>query len=277
MHGNFLLPANASVPLIYVVDLLRSGQSYSTRYVTVRQSHAASQNSNDPGDIVYVCLCSFQKSEKGVLEHQPQYPHYFDTLSNVPESHPLVQDVDVPWWEEYAKKTGHISQYQGVEVRKVNMVDWNAQKPLHKRRQLHLYKFVGSIPEEDINLHLCGHLYASDRSSLLTLINAAGVSDRIAHLATITHTVIFHRDARKTASFSQCQPFSTEGESKNDGWFLLESFNDRTGGGRGFYRARIWDMKSLVLVASIMQDGVVRVKQDVKRLEKGYSTSGVKL
>ena len=63
LHGYFLRPGDASLPVVYSVDRVRDGGSFSTRRVTAIQK----------GQPIFTCSASFQYDEEG-FEHQAQMP-----------------------------------------------------------------------------------------------------------------------------------------------------------------------------------------------------------
>src|SRR5512135_814547 len=77
MHAYFLLPGDPKVPIIYDVDRMRDGKSFTTRRVTARQH----------GHPIFSMLVSFHADEPG-LEHQAQMP-------DVPPPEKLPSDAEV--------------------------------------------------------------------------------------------------------------------------------------------------------------------------------------
>jgi len=63
MHAYFLLPGDPKVPIIYDVDRIRDGKSFTTRNVTARQH----------GHPIFSMLVSFHTDEEG-LDHQAKMP-----------------------------------------------------------------------------------------------------------------------------------------------------------------------------------------------------------
>src|SRR5271169_4786295 len=63
MHAYFLLPGDPKVPIIYDVDRIRDGKSFTTRRVTARQH----------GQPIFSMLVSFHSDEPG-LHHQAKMP-----------------------------------------------------------------------------------------------------------------------------------------------------------------------------------------------------------
>src|SRR5690349_17395028 len=77
MHAYFLLPGDPKVPIIYDVDRIRDGKSFTTRRVTARQH----------GHPIFSMLVSFHADEAG-LEHEAKMP-------NVPKPEELPSEYDV--------------------------------------------------------------------------------------------------------------------------------------------------------------------------------------
>ena len=84
MHGYFILPGNINVPIIYEVDNLRDGGSFSTRRVIAYQNNKA----------IFNMAASFQLNQKG-LEHQMKIPNVKkpDKLINVQE---IKREENIP-------------------------------------------------------------------------------------------------------------------------------------------------------------------------------------
>ena len=79
-----------------------------------------------------------------------------------------------------------------LEMRRADCGTSNAGKRAEEYRQLHYYRLVGDVSRREPNLHAAAHLYASDRNSLFLISNAVGFADRIAKIASLGHSVIFH-------------------------------------------------------------------------------------
>src|SRR5258708_28954767 len=77
MHAYFLLPGDPKIPIIYDVDRMRDGGSFTTRRVTARQH----------GHPIFSMLVSFHVVEEG-LTHQAQMP-------NVPPPEKLPSESDI--------------------------------------------------------------------------------------------------------------------------------------------------------------------------------------
>lgn len=140
----------------------------------------------------------------------------------------------------------------------MNMTPYNSNQPPHglaretiDYRQLQYYRVIGNIPREDVNLHACAHLYASDRNSMFLVTNALGIGDGFGRMASLSHTVILHVGAEGLLMVDQ------KGEGR---WFCQEAWTERSGGGRGLHVSRLWDEMG-VHVGSTWQDGMLRLKK----------------
>lgn len=94
-------------------------------------------------------------------------------LDNVkPMDHEEMPGTDAPWYWEYQRRNGgYTDPFPGLHLRKVNMERYNSDKPPLERRNLKYYAVIGSMPsiKDDPNMHICAHLYASDRNSLFVM------------------------------------------------------------------------------------------------------------
>ncbi len=64
MHGYFILPGDINIPIVYEVDKIRNGGSFTTRRVVAFQNNKA----------IFNMSASFQKKEKG-FDHQVSMPN----------------------------------------------------------------------------------------------------------------------------------------------------------------------------------------------------------
>jgi acyl-CoA thioesterase len=133
--------------------------------------------------------------------------------------------------------------FPGLEIRRADCGAYNAGKRAEEYRQLHYYRLVGDVSRREPNLHAAAHLYASDRNGLFLISNAVGFADRLAKIASLGHSVIFHTDA---------EGMLLEG----NGWWTQEAWTPRSGGGRGVHESKLWSPNG-VDVATTLQDGLV--------------------
>ena len=81
-HGYFILPGDLAAPIVYFVDRLRDGRSFTTRRVTAIQH----------GQAIFNCSVSFHVEEPG-LSHQPVMPH--GTCSRAPNAATLGSSAGI--------------------------------------------------------------------------------------------------------------------------------------------------------------------------------------
>lgn len=165
--------------------------------------------------------------------------------------------MDVPFYRERRAKTGINDAFPGLECRKVDMATYN--KDLHPldRRQLIFYRTIGDMPD-DPNLHLCAHLYASDRNSLYIVANHLDLGDTFTQMSSLAHTVIFHSPA-EDLMFGKMTPDSSSSpmDDSSGKWFCMEMWGTRVGSGRTMYQCRIWDSRGRHGLTAV-QDGLLR-------------------
>lgn len=225
LHSYFLRPGDTSVPIVYDVDSVRDGRSFSTRRVLARQH----------GRPIYGMTASFQRPEEG-LEHQDVMP---DTPA--PEDCPDLlraarPDDDPEMWQR---------EWSALDIR------WAgdsrpggplADDPKHPARA-RLWMRVNGTLSDDPLLHQAVFTYASD----MTLLGASLVPHRIyissaqMQAASLDHTIWFHR------------PF------RADEWFLYDQTSPSASGGRGLSIARTYTQDGR-LVATVAQEGLIRLR-----------------
>lgn len=151
---------------------------------------------------------------------------------------------------------------------------YNANKPPLDKKNLKYYsvRHPETMPSvhSDPNLHLCAHLYASDRNSLFVISNHLGVGNDYSQIASLSHTVIFHTDHCAPEEFSMLDP--STGQAR---WFVQEAWTGGARHGRGLHETRIWKDEDGFQIASSIQDGMMRLKQDDGEGKAGFSPEGM--
>ena len=224
LHGYFILPGDLTAPIVYFVDRLRDGSSFSTRQVTAIQH----------GRAIFSLSASFQIAESG-FEHQSEMP-------DVPPPEELANELDLirAMAERIPESLrGVITQDRPIDFRPVDPID-----PFHpdKRRPVrHLWlRAVDRLPDDPL-VHQATLAYASDYGLLGTALLPHGVAPRSPSLqiATLDHAFWAHR------------PF------RADEWLLYAMDSPVTAGARGFTRGTIFTRDGQ-LVASVAQEGLLR-------------------
>lgn len=226
LHSYFLRPGDTTVPIVYDVENLRDGSSFSTRRVVARQH----------GRPIYIQSSSFQVDEPG-LEHQDRIPSVVAPEEGMPLSE-LIARRDTGRPGEWEREWGVLDiRYVGNSA--VGGLD-AAEDPTRPTRAQLWVRVDGTLPDDRVT-QAAAFTYASD----LTLIGSALVPhDKYVtapgmQVASLDHTLWFHR------------PF------RADDWWLYDQFSPSASGARGLALARVF-ARSGELVASVAQEGLIR-------------------
>lgn len=245
--GWFLLPGLLDLPFVYKVHNIRDGRSYCTRIVNVTQASGKGA--------CFTCTCSFKTDETSDLDVQEPMDLWtkYDSVLNGKraEDFPEAPGMDVPSYHELLRNGHPNDKFPGLTMKRVDMSVYNDQREPLNRRQLIFYKPIGEL-SPDLNLHMCAHLYASDRNSLFIAANHLGLGGSFSQMGSLAHTVTFHSPLKDL----QLDKYGS-GLSR-DNWFCKEDRTDRASVGRGMFHSRVFSPDG-VHVISIMQDGMMRV------------------
>ncbi|ACY99275.1 MULTISPECIES: acyl-CoA thioesterase [Thermomonospora] len=235
LHAYFIRPGDPLVPIVYTVDRVRDGRSFTTRRVTAIQH----------GRAIFTLSASFQVPEEGPehLAPMPEAPH--------PETLPTGKErLTALWGEEAAEK---LTRRNPFDVRHVTPMTWEAARDpkLATDRSLVWLKVDGELPDDPM-LHLCLMTYASDLTLLDTVLLRHGLAwgDSRTIGASLDHAMWFH------------------GPFRADEWLLYAQDTPFAGGARGLARGQVFTADGR-LVVSVMQEGMVRVSDASKAPEVG--------
>ena len=243
--------------------MIRDGRSYATRIVNVTQAQGKG--------FCFTCTCSFKRPEDSPLDVQEKvdlWSKYEDVLGgNKPSDFEECPGMDVPWYWRRRRETGLNDAFPGLTARKVDMQRYNESRHPLDRRQLILYRTLGNLPN-DPNMHLCAHLYASDRNSLYIVANHLDIGDVWTQMGSLVHSVTFHSGMDemwfRPASENQSPLDDPDGR-----WYCKEDRTDRVANGRAVFSSKVWS-SSGTHVASVSQDGMIRVtKKSTASPEEG--------
>jgi len=226
LHAYFLLGGDPKVPIIYHVDRIRDGGSFTTRRVTAIQH----------GRPIFTMAVSFHAPETG-FEHQIEMPKVAQPEELPSEEElkarllPILPDVMRLYWE----------RDRPIELRPVDLSRFFCKEKLEPKQYI-WFRANGALPD-NFRLHQCVLAYASDFSLLDTALVAHGRSlfEPDLMLASLDHAVWFHR------------PF------KADEWLLYAMDSPSAQAARGFCRGSIFSRDG-TLVASVAQEGLIREK-----------------
>lgn len=229
VHGYFILPGDLEAPIVYFVDRLRDGRSFTTRRVTAIQH----------GQAIFNLSASFHVTEPGV-EHQVPMPE-------VPAPESLPRELDLI--REMADRIPEplrelLTQDRPIDMRPVDpMLPFASAPPREGRRYVWL-RTVETVPG-DLMIQHAILAYASDYGLISTALLPHGLSYRSPGLqmASLDHSLWLHR------------PFRV------DEWLLYAMDSPVAYGARGFARGMIYTRDG-TLVASVAQEGLIRVKGD---------------
>jgi acyl-CoA thioesterase-2 len=227
MHAYFLLPGDPKVPLIYDVDRIRDGKSFTTRRVTARQH----------GHPIFSMLVSFHEREDG-FDHQAEMPDV-----TPPEELPdeaRMRSRLLPQMPDPVRR--YYERERPIEMRPVEFDRYAGRKYPDGRFNL-WFRATGRLPD-DLAVHQCVLAYASD----LTLLDAAltrhgrTLFENEFMAASLDHALWLHR------------PF------RADEWLLYAQDSPNLHGSRGLARGLIFTRDG-TLVASVAQEGLVRLRR----------------
>ena len=221
-HGYFILPGDLAAPIVYFVDRLRDGRSFTTRRVTAIQH----------GQAIFNLSASFHVKEEGP-EHQSPMPDVPDPESLTPELE-LIREraAGIP---EPLRSV--LTQDRPIDVRPIEPRAEDRRLPLRHA----WFRADGRLPD-DLSTHQAVLAYASDYGLLVTALQPHGIKYRAPglQLASLDHSLWMHR------------PF------RADEWLLYTTDSPVTSGARGFVRGTIHS-RTGELVASVAQEGLIRV------------------
>ncbi|MDD1015509.1 MULTISPECIES: acyl-CoA thioesterase II [Pseudomonas] len=228
LHGYFLRPGDASMPVVYSVDRVRDGGSFSTRRVTAIQK----------GQTIFTCSASFQYDEEG-FEHQSQMPSVVGP-ENLPSEVELAKRMADRLPETIRDK---MLCAKPIEMRPVTAVDPFNPKPGEPVKYV-WFRADGNLPDVPA-LHKYMLAYASDFGLLTTSLLPHGKSvwQKDMQIASLDHALWFHGDLRA------------------DQWLLYAMDSPWAGNARGFARGNIYNQAGQ-LVASSCQEGLIRHRKD---------------
>jgi acyl-CoA thioesterase-2 len=227
LHAYFLRAGDPAVPIIYEVDRIRDGGSFSTRRVVAIQH----------GHAIFSMAASFHKQEEG-LEHQismPDVPPPEDLPSEAELKQRLVDRLPEPvraYWQHE----------RPIEIRPVDLSRYLSPGTQAPSQQVWI-RATGDLGD-DLALHQCVLAYASDFTLLDTALIAHGrfVFDPTLMLASLDHAVWFH------------EPF------RADDWLLYAQDSPSSGAGRAFCRGTLFTRDGR-MVASTAQEGLIRQRK----------------
>jgi acyl-CoA thioesterase II len=234
LHAYFLLGGDPKVPIIYEVDRIRDGKSFTTRNVKAIQH----------GRAIFSMSVSFHIAEPG-LTHQFKMP-------DVPKPDALPGEAELkeriyPRLPEPARR--YYERERPIEFKPVEFSRYLGEKSDTGRFDVWI-RTTGKLPDEPA-IHQCVLAYASDMMLLDAALIPHGrsVFSEDIMAASLDHALWFHR------------PF------RADEWLLYAQDSPSLADSRGFSRGLIF-AEDGTLVASVAQEGLLRQRRRANTQER---------
>jgi acyl-CoA thioesterase-2 len=232
LHAYFLLPGDPRTPIVYEVERIRDGRSFTTRRVKAIQH----------GRAIFATTVSYQVAEEGLV-HQPAMPAVAGP-EGLLDGKALAAASGTGMPEAIA---AYFGRERPIDLRPV---DLNRYIPAGTGGRppepvFNVWLRAASALPDDQALHRAVLAYASDMTLLdVSLIpHGRSVFDPTIQAASLDHALWFHRPV------------------KIDDWLLYAQDSPAAGGARGFAHGQIFD-RAGNLVASVAQEGLIRRIKD---------------
>ncbi|MFC9835361.1 acyl-CoA thioesterase [Rhodococcus sp. NPDC127530] len=222
LHAHFLLGGDTQIPIVYEVENLRDGGSFSSRRVTARQH----------GDLIFHATTSFHKEEPG-FEHRPSCP-VAPSYDDAPPLADVMETTDVhtaAFWRR---------EWEALDIRYASDTRPQEQRAETPGLQHVWIRASGPLPTDPF-LHTCVLAYVSDLGLLSAslvphgfLVWAPGVPR-----ASLDHSMWFHDSVQA------------------DQWMRFDQSSAWAGGARGLSNGKVFDTHGRLL-ASVAQEGLIR-------------------
>jgi acyl-CoA thioesterase II len=224
LHAYFIRPGDPAVPIVYTVDRVRDGRSFTTRRVSAVQH----------GKVIFTLSASFQVAEDG-FEHQATMPDV-PGPEGLPTFRERMERLYGPLRDDFPGGP--------VDLRHVTPLSWEAARdPELRRPESQVWLRVdGELPDDPL-LHVCLMTYASDLTLLDTVLLNQGLTwgEGRTMGASLDHAMWFHR------------PF------RADQWLLYAQDTPNASAARGLARGQVFTRDG-ELVVSVVQEGLIRVR-----------------
>ncbi|GAA4128531.1 acyl-CoA thioesterase II [Nocardioides fonticola] len=221
LHSYFLLAGDPKLPIVYDVERIRDGRSFATRRVAARQH----------GKPIYYLTASFQREEAG-FDHQDAMP-------------PAAAPEDGLDFIALMKSRGNTEadqlgrEWAALDGRWVGNSKHGLPVDDARPSRAQMWLRVAGRLSDDPLEHTAAFTYASDISLLGASLAAHPIPAHQAQMASLDHTIWFHR------------PF------RADEWWLYDQWSPSASGARGLSLGRVFSRDG-VLVATVAQEGLIR-------------------
>jgi acyl-CoA thioesterase-2 len=226
LHAYFLRTGDPGAPIVYTVDRMNDGRSFTARRVVAVQH----------GQPIFALSASFQRWEEG-MEHQAPMPSAPD-----PETLPTAEERLPAYGLDPAVVEKMLEARAAVDLRYVDDPPFGRYGEPREPRSQVWFRANGKLDDDPL-LHVVLATYVSDMTLLDSILLAHGrggwaVGDVVG--ASLDHAMWFHR------------PF------RADEWLLYDQESPSASGGRGLGQGRIYTRDGRLAI-SVIQEGVVRV------------------
>jgi acyl-CoA thioesterase-2 len=221
LHSYFLRPGDPTTPILYEVDRIRDGKSFTTRRVVAIQH----------GRAIYNMQASFHGDEMSI-EHQITMP-----VVPGPEELRSISEV---LKSDFADSAEWFMREHPIDQRYIGEVPWspNRDKDPHQRLWI---RADGTLPDDPL-LHACVVTYASDMNLMDSIVKA--------------HSINWEDGSFMGASLDHCMWFHHE--LRADEWLLYDAESPIAFGGRGLARGFLFSRDGQLKV-SMVQEGLTRL------------------
>ncbi|NBE97011.1 acyl-CoA thioesterase II [Nonomuraea sp. KC401] len=227
LHAYFIRPGDPSIPIVYNVDRLRDGRSFTTRRIVAVQH----------GKAIFTMSASFHVAEEGVT-HQASVmpvvpdpatlPSFHDRMHELVADHPDLRD-----W---------LSRPRPVDARYASPLTWEAYRnPELRSAETNVwFRYDAELPDDPL-LHVVLAAYASDFTLVDTILLAHGMAWGASDIvgASLDHAMWFH------------------GPFRADDWLLYAQESPWSGRARGLARGEMFNASG-ELVVSVVQEAMIR-------------------
>ena len=223
LHAYFLRPGDPAAPILYEVDRIRDGRSFTTRRVVAIQH----------GRAIFNLQASFKVAEAGGMDHQLPMP-----TAPAPDTLPTFGERMAPLADQFPD---WVKRPRPFDLRFVDAPS-RSRRPGRAARQQVWLRADGRLPDDPM-LHACMVAYASDMTLLdsIMLPHEVAFDDPRVHGASLDHAMWFHR------------PF------RADEWLLYDQDSPTASDMRGLARGEIFTEDGRLAV-SVVQEGLVRLR-----------------
>jgi len=223
IHGYFLRSGDWNVPILYEVERIRDGRSFSTRRVVAIQH----------GRAIFNMDSSWQKQEAGLRHALP--------MPDVPPPEGLRGDREA--YQQVIRERPEVQRFafrfeaiDSRQVERILLTDEGVHAP-YKHTWLRTREPLGDDPE--IHLGMLAYMSDLDFMSTSMLPHGRNTMRDSVQGASLDHALWFHR------------PF------RADEWLLFAKESPNAGGARGFVRGHFFN-RSGDLVATAAQECLIR-------------------